>query len=218
MRRASVRFRSHRRGSRLSWRGSSHRGGRLKYESVLRAAKGDALDRRRRFPHIAHDRHRREPGAVRSGLADLHARRCTDSPEVLPTLSSAEQHRADAAADLRTGQAVGAVNPGEGREPRDAAVVHRPQRRRSQVQGRSVADRRRDRHHHELGRPWRSAGQPRRHATVNRLGTDRSLEHQTQPDRESEEGHRCQSQRLGSVVGSRDGADGHDGDQVHQGD
>ena len=74
--------------------------------------------------------------------------------------------RADVAADLRGRASMGAVDSDPGREARDAALVHRQERRHSALQGRSVAERSRDRHDREVGRRRLAAGQSSRHAAA----------------------------------------------------
>ena len=56
------------------------------------------------------------------------------------------------------GAAVGALDQGARRDAPDAAVAHRPERRRAEVQERHVAQRRADRHDRPLGRRRRAAG------------------------------------------------------------
>ena len=67
---------------------------------------------------------------------------------------------------------VGAVDSSSVWHPADAAVAHRQVRRRPEIQERHVAQRRADRHHRELGRSGRAAGQPERHAAAQAAATD----------------------------------------------
>ena len=59
-----------------------------------------------------------------------------------------------------------ARHQGARRGASDAAVAHRPQRRRPEVQERHVAERRADRHHRPLGRRGRAARRPEGHAAA----------------------------------------------------
>ena len=77
----------------------------------------------------------------------------------------------------RGSAAVGAVDQGARRRAADAAVAHRPQRRRPEVQERHVAHRRADRHHRRAGsiRARRRATRPtcRRPSRSRRRSTGR---------------------------------------------
>ena len=68
--------------------------------------------------------------------------------EVLPSRRS---DGADVARDLRRGPAVGPVHCGPHQRTPDAAVAHRQDRRHPEVQERSLAFRRSDRHDREMG-------------------------------------------------------------------
>ena len=101
---------------------------------------------------------------ARAAAGDLHEGRRAHPAAQLPALPSPRLDRADVAPDVSGCAAVGALDQAEGRRARDAAVAHRSQHRHHQVQGRSVADRRRDRHDRAVGRRRSAAGQPGRHA------------------------------------------------------
>ena len=117
----------------------------------------------------------------------------TYTKDIAPILQRSCQncHRADGVAPmslshLRRSAAVGARHQAAHRHRtarrRDAAVVHREEHRHPEVQGRSVAERSRDRQDRQVGRQRRAARQPRRHAAgasvrrrqVWHIGTARS--------------------------------------------
>ena len=82
-----------------------------------------------------------ECGAVRarSVTGHLHERHRAHLPGQLSGMPSARQHRADVAADVRGGAALGEIDQAEGRRAGDAAMVHRQERRRPALQQRSFA-------------------------------------------------------------------------------
>ncbi len=102
-------------------------------------------------------RHPRQTGDVLQG-------RRAHPPGEMPGVSSAELDRADVAHQVRRGAALGEVDPRPRRDASDAAVAHRSQRRRAEVQERHVAERRPGGDDRPLGRSGRAAGRPERPA------------------------------------------------------
>ncbi len=99
-------------------------------------------------PNSDRQGHRRR-GADDQRACGAQPRRSPIAKDVAPHLPgqvhavpSRRHRRADVADDLRRGPAVGAVDPPARREPRDAAVASRQDRRHPPLQERSVADRR----------------------------------------------------------------------------
>ncbi len=114
------------------------------------------------------------PGAGRS---DLHQGRRADLPGQVRGLPPSRVDRADVAAHVSGGAAVGAVDPRAGRSPADAAVAHRQDGRRAGVQERPLAQRRTGRDRSGLGRsgrpPGRSQGHAAREGVAHRADLDR---------------------------------------------
>ena len=73
-------------------------------------------------------------------------------------------------ADLRRGAAVGEVDCRARRLPADAAVAHRQDDRHPEVQERSLAERRADRHDRAVGGRRRAEGRSEGHAAAEGLG------------------------------------------------
>ncbi len=90
-------------------------------------------------------------------------------------------HRPDSIApmslkDFSRSPAVGSIDQGARHRSPDAAVADRSQRRHPEVQERSVAHRRADRHDRSLGRRRRAAGRSERHAEAEDLAGRSGLE------------------------------------------
>ena len=100
-----------------------------------------------------HQGHRADlPGQVRSrATGPIRSRRCRSSPtsRARPWARSITRPRADAP---------------------DAALAHRQDRRHPAVRERSLADRRRDRHHRQVGGRRRAEGRPEGHAASRSSG------------------------------------------------
>ena len=91
-------------------------------------------------------------------VAPILQRSCVDLP-------SARRDRADVADDLRGGASVGPRRSRRAWRRREMPPWHIDRTHRDpEVQGRSVADRRRDRDDRQVGGRGRAAGQPGRHA------------------------------------------------------
>ena len=110
------------------------------------------------------------PQTARGSGADLHQGHRADLPGEVRGVPPARFDRADVARHLRRGAAVGALDQGARRRPPDAAVAHRQDRRHAELQERSLADRRADRHDRAVGRRRRAAGRPEGHAGAEARG------------------------------------------------
>ena len=108
--------------------------------------------------------------AQTAGGADVHEGRRANLPGEVRGVPPARFDRADVARHLRRGAAVGALDPRARRRSPDAALEHRQERRRAELQERSLARRQADRDDPEVGRRRRAAGQPERHACAARPG------------------------------------------------
>ena len=117
----------------------------------------------RRVAREHHRANRRHQQRCAAG-AHLHERHRADHAALVSDVSPARHQRADVAAHLRGRAPVGARDQGQGDAAADAALAHRAERRHPAVQGRSVAERRRDCDDRGVGRRRRAARQPRRHA------------------------------------------------------
>ncbi len=138
------------------------------------------------------------------GSGHLFQGRRTDLPARVPGLPSPGRDCADVSPHLRGGAAVGARHQAESHGARDAALVHRPPRRRAQVQGRSLADRRRDRHDRRVGGRRRRPREPGRHAAAAAVRRSGAVEHRrTGSDHHAAEGAhgaRCGARLVGRLL------------------
>ena len=110
------------------------------------------------------------------GCADVHQGRRADLPGEVRSVPPARLDRADVARHLRRGAAVGALDQGARRRHADAAVAHRQDGRRAELQERSLAQRQGDRHDRQVGRCRRAAGQPEGHAAAEDVARGAGLE------------------------------------------
>ena len=122
---------------------------------------------------------------------DVCQRRRADPLRQLHFVSPARRGRANGAAHLRRGAAVGAIDQGEGREAADAAVVCRSRARH--VRQRRAAEPGADRHDREMGGCRRAARQSGRRAQAagahRRLAAGRArFHHHSAGDRDSRGG------------------------------
>ena len=114
--------------------------------------------------------------AAQAPAADVQQGRRADLPGEVRGVSSARLDRADVARDLPGDAPVGARDQGPGRGSHDAALGHRQDRRRPEVQERSLAHRRRSRDDRPLGGRRRAAGRPEGHARRPHLARGSGLE------------------------------------------
>ena len=108
--------------------------------------------------------------------SDVLQGRRSDLPGEMPGVPSAELDRADVAHHLPGSPALGSLDQGARRDAPDAAVAHRPERRRTAFQERHVADRPAGRHHRPLGRRRGAQGDPKEMPPAKPLVTDNGWE------------------------------------------
>ena len=166
----------------------------------------------------------RARGGRVSGTGHVHPGCRADLPGEVPDLPSPGDVRADVARDLRRSAAVGALDSVARRQPGDAALAPRQDRRHSRVQERPLAQRRRDRDHRALGGKRRAAGQSGRHAEAVDVPAGGGVVHRrARPEGHDRQGLRDVPERTGLVDRSvrrgdadRGSLDQGDGDQAEQ--
>ena len=142
----------------------------------------------------------------------------TFTKDIAPILQRSCQncHRPDGVAPmsldhLRRSAALGARDQAADRHRaagrRDAAVVHREEHRHPALQGRPVAERRRDRDDRQVGRQRRAARQSRRHAAAAQVRRRRRLAHRQARSRRLDQGSAGQGRRARLVGRDREHSD-----------
>ena len=104
-------------------------------------------------------------------------------------------------------RAIKTQDRARGSRGRHAAVVRRKEHRHPEFQGRSIAERRGDRHDREVGRQRRAARQPRRHAAAARFREPRQVDDRRAGPRAAVAGNRRARVRSRQVGIARDRAD-----------